>query len=189
MTAPYGSPRGAAPLDIQADRGPGGKAPPPPGVPMELQRSLQLYLPEVFPIPGATEFYRDEIVTVAVAGSFLPAALITQLPQNSLGIIRVYGVGVDDMTNATRLVFRLRVNQMPVPAWGAFRIFPGVAARATSSTDVWVVVPNAALIDVQIDNVDGASYQVGVNYSGWWWPESMDRLWRGELWKMLGRGA
>lgn len=191
MSGPYRGDDRSFPLDITALRGAGSRPAPPAGVAEQtpLQRSLQLYLPELNPIPGATEFFVDEIVPSPAAGTLTPAALRIQLPASSLGIVRVFGAGIDDMTNATRIFFRLRVNTAPVPAWGNFRIFPGVAARATSSADTWVLVPSGGLIDVAIQNVDGAAYQVGVNYSGWFWPESIDRAWRGELFKQIGVGG
>jgi hypothetical protein len=90
------------------------------------------------------------------------------------------------MTQATNVTFSLQVNERPVPAWGAFRMFPGVAARVTSSVGTWVLVPPNSQISVAIINTDGAAYVVGAGYSGWYWPESLDRAWRGLLYQQRG---
>jgi hypothetical protein len=179
----YGRPDKDFPADIGAFRGAGSRPPAPPGVGDRppLTRALQYYLPELYPIPGATEFYKSAVAASAGAGTITPAGLALQLPASSLGIVRVFGVGLDDMTQATRVTFSLRVNQIPVPAWGAFDMFPGVAARVTSTSDTWIVLPSGCLVDVQVINVDGAAYQVGANYSGWFAPESLIKAWLGQL--------
>jgi hypothetical protein len=140
--------------------------------------SLQYYLPEVFPIPGAQEFDLFDVSTSPGAGTTIPAGLRFVMPQSSVGIVRVITAGVDDMTNATRLFFRMVLDGGRVlgPA-GNFSLFPGVAARATASADVFVRLPSGATVDVQIVNVDGAAYQVGFGYSGWWWPEALGAAW------------
>lgn len=173
------------PLDIETIRGASERPPVPAGVDtaVPLQRSLGLYLPEVFPIPGATEFYRTAFAASGGLGTITPAALTLQTPQSSLGIVRVFGVGLDGMSAVTDVVFSLRVNGVPVPAWGAYQLFPGPAARVTESSDVWVKLPPASLVEVAITNRDGAAYTVGANYSGWTWPESLDKAWRGQLYR------
>lgn len=187
MGDPFAGRGKTAPLDVLAIRGAGDAPPAPPGrSDAPPINALDIYLPEVFPIPGATEFARDEFASSPAAGTITPAALRLELPQSSLGIIRVFSVGLDDMTQATNVIFRLRVNQRPVPAWGAFRLFPGVAARVTSSVGTWVLVPPSGVIDVAIQNVDGAAYLVGAGYSGWHWPESLDAAWRGMLYGSRG---
>lgn len=179
----------AEPADILSERGNQPPSPPAGRSAVAPTPSLELYLPEIFPIPGATEFYADAFQASPGAGTIVPAGLVIQTPQSSLGIVRVFGVGLDDMTQATNVIFRLRINEQPVPAWGAFRLFPGVAARVTSSSDVFVRVPPNSKIDVAIQNVDGAAYQVGANYSGWFWPESLDKAWKGQLYQALALGG
>lgn len=189
MRNPFDPSGKTAPLDIEAIRGAASRPPVPPGLPAEPPlNALQLYLPEVSPIPGATEFARDAFASSPAAGTIVPAGLIFQTPQSSLGIVRVFSVGLDDMTQATNMIFSLRVNQRPVPAWGSFRLFPGVAARVTASVGTWVLVPPNSEISVAITNVDGAVYLVGAGYSGWYWPESLDRAWRGQLYQHAGGG-
>jgi len=177
----------APPLDVLAERGEGDRPPPPAGSDPTPTPTLQLYLPEIFPIPGATEF---DVFTHAAspgAGTLLPAALRFVLPPSSLGIVRVATAGVDDMTNATRIAFRLRLNGafVPGPA-GNLQLFAGVAARATLSVDCFVRVPGAGVLDVAIVNTDGAAYQVGAGFSGWFWGEAADRRWRGLLYGRTG---
>lgn len=143
--------------------------------------ALQYYMPEVFPIPGAQEFDLFAIVTLpAVPGSTTtPAALQFTVPQSCIGIVRVVNAGLDDMTNATRVAFQMRLDGGRVlgPA-GNFQIFPGVAARATASADVWVRLPQGVTVSVAIVNTDGAAYQVGYGYNGWWWPQALDEAWK-----------
>lgn len=189
MADPYRVPQRGAPLDIKAERGEEERAPAQAGAPPPPAPTLSLYLPEVFPIPGAQEFDTFAIVASPAAGTLTPAALRLQLPASSIGIVRVITAGVDDMTQATRLLFRLRVNEAIVPGpAGNFQLFAGVAARATASADVWVKLPAGAIVDLAIVNIDGAAYQVGAGFSGWWWAESLDANWRGQLRSYAARG-
>lgn len=152
----------------------------------DIVRSLELYLPEVYPIPGAVEFEEDAIAASPGAGTIVPAALLLRIPENSIGIIRVFGQGLDDMTNATRVTWGLFVNEVQAPGWGSVQLFPGVAARVTSSADTFIRLPDGAQISVRITNADGAAYQVGANYSGWYWSITSDKAWRGELYRAAG---
>jgi hypothetical protein len=184
---PRVSERSARGVPIDVGAGATSQPPPlPPGLSpdqSEVVRALQLYLPEIFPIPGSTEFEFDAIAASPGVGTIIPAALQQRIPQNSIGIIRVFGQGIDDMTQATRVTWRLIVNNHAAPGWGAFTLFPGVAARVTSSSDVFVRLPDGAQIEVRIQNADGAAYLTGANYSGWYWPISTDLAWRGQLYK------
>jgi hypothetical protein len=141
--------------------------------------ALQFYMPEVYPIPGAHEFSFYEILTTPAAGITAFPNIAFVLPQSAVGIIRVISSGVDDMTNATRLTFRLRVNGGLVegPAGGLVP-FAGVAARVTVGEDVFVCLPLGSQITGEVLNTDGAAYQVGLGYSGWWWPEALGTAWK-----------
>jgi hypothetical protein len=152
----------------------------PGGGPLPVSASLQYYLPEIFPIPGSSEFDRFTHVNSPGAGTLTPAALQLRLPQGNIGILRVINAGVDNMTAVTRISFRIRINQGNVqgPA-GNFQLFAGPAARVTGSADVFVRIPAGSLVDLAIVNTDGAAYDVGAGYSGWFWTEALDRAWRG----------
>lgn len=141
---------------------------------------LSRYLPEEFPIPGATEFQRDTFLTSPGAGTQTPGALTFQIPSGSYGIIRSFGVGLNLMTAATDVVFSLRVDDRPVPAWGTLRLFPGLASRVTAQVGTWVELSPASIITVVITNVDGAVYILGANYAGWYWGVAADQAWRGQ---------
>ena len=141
---------------------------------------LRRYMPEEFPIPGATEFARDTFLTSPGAGTIIPAALTFRVPAGSIGIIRGFGVGLNNMTTATDVVFSLRVDDRPVPAWGTFRMFPGAASRVTTQVGTWVTLPPLANVSVAITNVDGAVYILGANFSGWYWGVAADQAWKGE---------
>ncbi len=140
---------------------------------------LSRYLPEEFPIPGATEFQRDTFLTSPGAGSLTPAALTFQIPSGSYGIVRSFGVGLNLMTAATDVTFSLRVDDRPVPAWGTFRLFPGAASRVTAQVGTWIELAPASIITIVITNTDGAIYVLGANYSGWYWGTAADQAWRG----------
>jgi len=141
---------------------------------------LSRYLPEEFPIPGATEFQRDTFLTSPGVGTITPGALRFQIPSGSYGIVRSFGVGLNLMTAATDVVFSLRVDDRPVPAWGTFRLFPGGASRVTAQVGTWIELSPASIITVVITNVDGAVYVLGANYSGWYWGTAADQAWRGQ---------
>ncbi len=141
---------------------------------------LRRYLPEEFPIPGATEFQRDTFLTSPGAGTQTPAALTFRIPAGSYGIIRGFGVGLNNMTTATDVTFSLRIDDRPVPAWGTLRMFPGAASRVTTQVGTWVPVEPNSIITVAITNTDGAVYILGANYSGWYWGVAADQAWKGE---------
>lgn len=152
----------------------------PGGGPLPVSAALQYYLPEIFPIPGASEFDRFTHINSPGAGTLTPAALQLRLPQGNIGIIRVITAGVDNMTIATRISFRIRINQGVVQgSAGAFQLFAGAAARVTGSADVFVRIPAGSLVDLAIVNTDGAAYDVGAGYSGWFWADALGRAWRG----------
>jgi hypothetical protein len=127
--------------------------------------ALQFYMPEVYPIPGAHEFSFYEILTTPAAGITAFPNIAFVLPQSAVGIIRVISSGVDDMTNATRLTFRLRVNG-------------GLVEGPAGGQDVFVCLPLGSQITGEVLNTDGAAYQVGLGYSGWWWPEALGTAWK-----------
>lgn len=171
------------PADILSERGAGaGEPPPKPADAPQQPRGIFVtrYQPGEFPIPGATEFARDAFENSPGVGTITPAGLFYRVPESSLGIIRVFGVGITNMVPTTNVIYRLLVNGKPVPAWGNFRLFPGAGTRITSSVGTWVELTNNDEVSVEIQNIDGGIYQVGANYSGWVWPESLDRQWKGQ---------
>lgn len=141
--------------------------------------AIMFFPPEVFPIPGAQEFDVFTFANSPGAGTITPAALQFQLPQGFVARIAVATAGIDNMTNVTNVVFSLRVNGARAfgPA-GGYQLFPGVAARATSSVDTYVMVPAGALVDVAITNIDGAAYTVGFGFSGWMWAQVAGEAWK-----------
>jgi hypothetical protein len=167
-----GGVRKTLPMDLAApyvpvnrhDRGPG------------IARMLQVYLPEVYPIPSAIEFNTQvskdtNVVETADIG------LTVNIPESNVGIVRAVLLQINDMLTTTNVTWTLQFNGAPVPGYSKISMFPRSAPFVGNSFDAFVRVPSGTKITVQYDNVDGGSYKVGAAVSGWFWPESLGQLW------------
>jgi hypothetical protein len=168
------------PLDVLSRGGPlvpgqvaGSEAPNPYA---DTKRVYLEYPPEIFPMPGAQEFAVDVDFSSPAVGATEPAGLILTLPQGMVGIVRVFGYGIQTMTIATNVSWALLVNGGPVQGYTDRRFFPGNVPRVTASVDTFIRVPAGGTIAVRFTNVDGAAYTANANYSGWFWSEQEAKL-------------
>jgi len=149
-----------------------------PGGP-SVARSLQVYLPEVFPIPAATEF--NVVVSKASAGAEtnVDIGIVLDLPQNNIGIVRGVSLYINNMLTTTNVTWTLRFNGAPVPGYNNLSIFPRAAPSVANSFDSFVRIPqgNPMQVRVTYSNIDGAAYTVGAALSGWFWPITLGNLW------------
>lgn len=163
------------PADLLAPYEPFQGAAQGPGV----QRSLQVYLPEVFPIPSATEF--NVVVSKASAGAEqnIDIGIVLDLPQNNVGIVRGVSLYINNMLATTNVQWTLRFNGAPVPGYNNLSIFPRAAPSVANSFDSFVRIPqgNPMQVRVTYSNIDGAAYTVGAALSGWFWPIQLGNLW------------
>ena len=144
-----------------------------------LPQQMVIFLPEERPIPGATIFNTvGQFTTVAAqSGVAIPNAGL-QIPLGSVGRIDSITLWVVNLLQTSQLSFSIRFNGGAIPGFNNLALFPGVVARATENFSVFIRVPQGVLIDAAFTNTDGGSYIVGVGISGWFWPESLGRLYQ-----------
>lgn len=143
-------------------------------------RSLQVYLPEVKPIPGAIQFRRNVKFASAGAGQLEPAGLQLQVPAQMIGVINVFGYGLLNMSPATDVYWTLLFDGVPVPGYEEVSPFPGLVPRLyNTESDLLIPFPQGAVISVRFTNVDGAAYDVGANYYGWYYTPEAAARWKG----------
>jgi hypothetical protein len=157
------------PPNIAAARG-GGSIP----------RSLEIPLPEVYPIPDAKEF---NILGSFASGAASANTLITgsafDIPSGSLAIIRGFTAYIAPMSLATNVTWSLVWNGQALAGYQNITIFPRPAAFASDAFDAFLRVRGPGTLSVIFSNIDGAIYQIGASYSGWFWPEA-------SAWKAAG---
>lgn len=147
----------------------------------ETARNLQIYLPEIYPIPDAVQFRRNVQFASPGAGQVEPAGLVLNVPAQMVGVVRVFGYGLLQMTPATDVYWTLLFDGVPVPGYEEVRPFPGLVPRITGNeSDIVVPFPQGAVISVRFTNVDGAAYVAGANYSGWYYTPEAAARWKGE---------
>lgn len=142
-----------------------------------IDRTLQVYLPEVYPIPSATEFnLLATKATVAVeAGTDI--GLTLDLAANNIGIIRGVNIFISDMLNTTNVTWTVTVAGGPAPGYNNLAIFPRTSPFVGNSFDSFIRLPQGAKVRVTFSNTDGGSYTVGASLSGWSWPTTLGDLW------------
>lgn len=144
-------------------------------------RTAQVYLPEVKPIPGAIQFRQSARFNSPGAGQVEPAGLRLKVPAQMIGVINVFGYGLLLMTPATDVFWTLLFDGNPVPGYEDVNFFPGLVPRITGTeSDLVVRIPEGAEISVRFTNVDGAAYDAGANYSGWYYTPQAAARWLGE---------
>jgi hypothetical protein len=141
-----------------------------------LPQTVQIYLPEVFPIPGAQEF-NPTVSKATVAAETADIGLVVQLPERNIGIIRSVVLDITDMLTTTVVSWTLQINGAPVGGYNNLSIFPRVAPFVGNSLDTFIRVPQGAKITATYTNTDGGSYVVGISISGWFWPQDAGTQW------------
>lgn len=148
----------------------------PPNNGPAISRALQIYLPEIYPIPGANEFnVLAQKATVAVETADI--GLVVDLPPNNIGIIRGINLYISDMLTSTVVSWTVQVNGAPATGFNNLVIFPRNSPFVSNSFDAFIRVGQGQKIRVNYTNTDGGSYTVGAAVSGWWWPQALGELW------------
>lgn len=149
---------------------------------MQTQRALLLYIPDTFPIPGATEFQLSGTVATTAAGYAAVTPTMT-LPPHNVAIIRTFNIGVSTaITNATNQVYAIWVNGGPLS--GTSRTFAGrVAQNYERSFDTGFRIPDGATFQVLVNNVDGGTYTDFADVVGWYHNTTSVKRW------LLGKGT
>lgn len=154
---------------------PGGAVP--GGVPI-------IFPPEIYPPEGAQYFTADAMapgLTAANTPVVLPGTIVGslglglafQVPDNHVAVVRGVTIIVNSMAITTDIRWRLKADKAPIPGWNK-TISPRAAGSVEVSflADFTVVrVPgDGALIELEIQVLDGGTYQAGGTFDGWFWP-------------------
>lgn len=143
-----------------------------------LGLELSVPLPEVFPIPDATEFNIEGQVSSPGAGTLVITGAAFTIPSNTLAIVRSVTIYVQNMLATTNVTFTLFVNTSPVPGYQGLTIFPGASPRISNTFDSFIRIIGPANISAQATNIDGGAYLLGLAFSGWYWPITSDGRWK-----------
>lgn len=130
--------------------------------------------PYIFPPREAIEIDRYTQGTVPI-GITVPESLVFNVPDKHVGVLRWFGnytpiipiAGVNGPPPAG-VYFTLRVNEGPVYPYA--RVYLSLGA-IEDPTKIFVRIPAASKIDVQISNETGAVQTIAARFKGWYWPE------------------
>lgn len=129
--------------------------------------ALFLYLPDFYPIPTATEFQVGGSATTSGANTItqIPGSVL-QLPPGYIGVVHTFNISVlTTMTTATNQTWTIRINQAPAYT----RFMAGRAAQNLErGFDTALRIPKGAQIDIIETNIDGGTYTVGADVTGWY---------------------
>lgn len=150
-------------------------------------RILDIYLPEIFPIPGAQEFqgYYEATLAGPVTGA---NTVFTQgfggaplaLPLNYQGIIRtvdIFATATAGLLATTRILYTVLVNGAAAPGWQNRTFFQRITQSFEVGFDSFIRLPDSAVVSAQIRVNDANTYDVGIYVTGWYWPVSNGRAW------------
>jgi hypothetical protein len=162
---------------------PGGMALPMPpdlaGNVQQVERSLSLPLPAVFPLPDAQVFnsacQQASVIIQTFTLAFTPAVNILA---GYFAVVNSFTIYVQNMLATTNVVYALLANGSPVQGYTGLTIFPGASPRISNTFDAPIYFTGAQTLTVQITNGDGGTYLLGASISGWQWPISSDRRWK-----------
>lgn len=165
---------------------PPNAGPPVPGAPFaaqtnagSLQQIMTLFLPEERPIPGATIFNTlgQQATAVVQAGVLIAGAGII-IPAGSIARLDSVNLYATNLLPTSALTFTVLQNGAAIQGLTNVGIFPGTAARIAENFSLLVRISNGATLTVVFSNADGGAYLVGAALSGWFWPESLGRLYQ-----------
>lgn len=141
-----------------------------------LPQEVPVYLPEVFPIPGAVEF--NPLASKATAGveSGTDIGIVLAIPSKSIGILRGVSLYITNMLDTTVVTWSVLQNSAVLPGYANLSIFPRVAPFVSNGFDSFVRLDQGPLT-VVFSNADGGTYTVGAALSGWFWPQALGTTW------------
>lgn len=147
---------------------------------------IVLQPPTIVRPPRAQDFHisgASPIGTPFTLANTTPPAIIPgsalQIPNQSVGVIRSINLNVNTLLATSVLFWSLRFNQTPVQGWEALTVFPraaGFFTLAYGPDETQIPVPDGALVDVTFSVLDGAAYQAGVQYGGWYYDRRLQEV-------------
>lgn len=130
--------------------------------------------PELYPPDQATGFvlFDSEAVTGLGSSTTFPNFALA-LPFNQVGVINALTISIDGMLISTAVQFALLINGAGVQGYNQLQILPRNGAAFVSLTfgpQLRILVPAGGTVAAIGNNVDGASYTLGIQAQGWFWP-------------------
>ena len=176
-----GVPRATVPPGIDA-RTQTNRIPPliPPPATADMARVVQVPTPELVPPAGSVNVVQQvQANTVGVADAQALAAFA--VPENAVFIVKAVDLFIDDLVQATNIVFTCFENGSPIPGYESIVIFPGVAARASKTLDQTVLrIHPSALFTIRAVNNDGGAHLIGAGFQGYHMPENIYKQYGGQ---------
>lgn len=169
MRVPYGAGIGAPPLPPEQ-----AHWFPPPTVTRPLRDP-----PWLIPPPGAINFNKEEIVSIA--GALSQAVAVRDTPDFMAGVIRELSYSINDVLLTTDVTFALRLSQAPQDGF-IIKVFPKVVSSDVYQFDpptTVIRIPSGAAMDVLVTVNDVQTYSVKVSYRGWWYDELLNQQFGG----------
>lgn len=133
-------------------------------------KAVQLYIPDVYPIPTAIPFQVAGTVATTGAGTItqIPGTAL-KLPAGYIGLVHTLNISVlTAVTLATVQLFTIRINQAPAIGWANMTFAGRAAQNFERYFDAALRLPNGCLVDIINTNVDGGAYTVGADITGWY---------------------
>lgn len=141
--------------------------------------TVDIPLPEVFPIPDAKEFNPSgTIATAAVQLGVAITGATIDIPPANLVIIRGLNISVANMTILTNVTFTILYNNAPIQGYSGISIFPRVTPFIENGLESFIRLKGPGTVQVVFSNIDGGPYTIGAGFNGWFWPEASDARWR-----------
>lgn len=140
-----------------------------------VQPSNLVNLPaDLYPPDQATGFvlFDSQAVTGLGSSTTFPNFSLT-LPFDQVGVINALTISIDGILISTAVTFALIVNGAGVQGYNQLQILPRNGAAFVSLTfgpQLRLLVPAGGTVAAFGNNVDGASYTLGIQAQGWQWP-------------------
>lgn len=138
-------------------------------------RMVQIYPPEIYPIPSARDLFqiaKTLVLPAGAASTVTSAAVELQLPTGNVAVIRVVEIFIDAPTALADIDFTLFINRAPVAGFDRLSFFPRAASSLSKPFEGILRVPNGSFINMVATNRSAAGpWTVGMSFGGWSWPE------------------
>lgn len=154
--------------------------------PLGLGAMMAVPSPDVVKPPDGQNFNRyvegsfgpGPVTTLLIAGALgvTRGTSLLSLPVNTVGVIREVTFGVIAMNAGTIIEFRLASSGSPVEGYSPFPIFPGALVRFSATLppeDTFVPLPDGKDVTWTVAVTDGGTYQLSVQYRGWFYPKQL----------------
>lgn len=128
--------------------------------------------------PGATDFNLADTLTARTSANtpaLFPNAQF-RIPQGQVGVIRSFLILANGLLVTSDIQWTLLFDNNPAPGWAGLTINPraaGSVEQAWVPEETYIFCPEGAVIDWRVLVVDAGTYQVSINYHGWYYPSSL----------------